>query len=39
MHDGKKVEYDSVPNLLHMQNGAFAAMVEVAGISHEALSH
>ena len=37
MHDGKRLEYDSVPNLLRMQNGAFRAMVEGAGISHEAL--
>lgn len=39
MHDGKRLEYDSVPNLLRMQSGAFRAMVEGAGISHEALSH
>ena len=38
MHDGKRLEYDSVPNLLRMQNGAFRAMVEGAGISHEALN-
>ena len=39
MHDGKRLEYDSVPNLLRMQDGAFRAMVEGAGISHEALNH
>ncbi len=39
MHDGKRLEYDSVPNLLRMQNGAFRAMVEGAGISHEALNN
>ena len=39
MHDGTTLEYDTVPNLLRMQHGAFRAMVEGAGISHEALNH
>ena len=39
MHDGTTLEYDSVPNLLRMQHGAFRAMVEGAGISHQALNH
>lgn len=38
MHDGKRLEYDSVPALLRMHDGAFRAMVEGAGISHEALN-
>ena len=38
MHDGTTLEYDTVPNLLRMQQGAFRAMVEGAGISHEALN-
>ena len=39
MHDGTTLEYDTVPNLLRMQQGAFRAMVEGAGISHEALNY
>ena len=39
MHDGTTLEYDTVPNLLRMQQGAFRAMVEGAGITHEALNH
>jgi ABC-type multidrug transport system fused ATPase/permease subunit len=38
MHDGKRLEYDSVPNLLRKHDGAFRAMVEGAGITHEALN-
>ena len=37
MHDGNKLEYDSVPALLARPDGAFRAMVVGAGISHEAL--
>jgi len=37
MHDGKALEYDSVPALLGRRSGAFRAMVQGAGIAHEAL--
>ena len=37
MHDGNKLEYDTVPALLARRDGAFRAMVLGAGISHEAL--
>lgn len=37
MHDGNKLEYDTVPALLACRDGAFRAMVLGAGISHEAL--
>jgi len=37
MHDGKALEYDSVPALLGRRGGAFRAMVQGAGIAHEAL--
>ena len=37
MHDGQKLEYDSVPALLARHDGAFRAMVVGAGIHHEAL--
>ena len=37
MHDGKALEYDSVPALLRRRDGAFRAMVQGAGIAHEAL--
>lgn len=37
MHDGSKLEYDSVPALLARRDGAFRAMVIGAGISHQAL--
>lgn len=37
MHDGQKLEYDSVPALLAQPDSAFRAMVVGAGIHHEAL--
>ena len=37
MHDGQKLEYDSVPALLARPDSAFRAMVVGAGIHHEAL--